>query len=81
MNVQRKIILMLLYIFADSLESQCKDMSDAVYPAENETCEKKFMKYCKNNQTCIHENLFCDGHEQCEDGSDEDQEFCKHCPR
>ncbi len=61
--------------------SKCKDLSDAVYPAENDACEKQFMKYCKNNQTCIHENLFCDGHEQCEDGSDEDQEFCQHCPR
>jgi len=56
-------------------------MSDAVYRAENDICKIQFMKYCKNNQTCIHENLFCDGHEQCEDGSDEDQEFCQNCPR
>ncbi len=56
-------------------------MSHAVYPANDATCEKQFMKYCKSNQTCIHENLFCDGHEQCEDGSDEDQEFCQNCPR
>jgi hypothetical protein len=64
-----------------SIGPKCKDMSDFIYPADNKMCKKEFMKYCKNHQTCLHQNLFCDGYEQCEDGSDEDQEFCQHCPR
>ncbi len=50
-------------------------------PANTQKCKDNFMKYCKNQQTCIHEKFFCDGHKHCEDGSDDDQEFCQSCPR
>ncbi len=65
------------YIFLGS----CQDLSNMVYAADDKECRKPFARYCNNNLTCIHENLFCDGHEQCEDGSDEDEEFCQLCPR
>jgi hypothetical protein len=34
---------------------------------------------CSQEEVCIHESLVCDGHKQCEDGSDE--EHCDICPR
>jgi hypothetical protein len=57
----------------------CQDQSDRVFSSDK--CQEPFLRYCKDNKTCIHENIFCDGHEQCEDGSDEDLEFCQDCPR
>ncbi len=59
----------------------CRDLSNIIYPAEDGKCQGTSMKPCKDNKTCIHENLFCDGHEQCKDGSDEEQAFCQLCPR
>jgi hypothetical protein len=34
---------------------------------------------CNDERFCIFENLVCDGHIQCDDGSDE--EFCSVCPK
>jgi hypothetical protein len=43
-------------------------------------CKNKTMRYfqCKDGKFCIYEVLQCDGHIQCDDGSDE--EFCSVCP-
>lgn len=35
---------------------------------------------CKDKQQCIHMDLLCDGYEQCEDKSDEADEYCGSCP-
>jgi len=39
------------------------------------------MTYCKDNITCLHQALVCDGYVHCPDGSDEDEDACKVCPR
>ncbi len=39
------------------------------------------LRKCNENQTSIHENLWCDGYTQCPDGSDEDPDDCGKCPR
>ncbi len=66
-----------LKLFAD----KCQDFSDTINPHNHQECQEPFMKYCKDEQMCMHEHLFCDGHVQCEDKSDEDQAFCRQCPR
>jgi len=39
------------------------------------------MTFCKDNTTCIHNSLICDGYVQCPDGSDEGHEAsCDRCP-
>ena len=44
-------------------------------------CAKPFMVMCRDNLTCIHQDLFCDGNSQCKDDSDEDPLVCEKCPR
>ncbi len=39
------------------------------------------LRECNDNETIIHEELWCDGYMQCPDGSDEDAEECGKCPR
>lgn len=45
-------------------------------------CDLDFMRMCANNATCIHRDLFCDGHDHCPDKSDEDEvspdQHCKY---
>ena len=57
---------------------QCPDLSDIV--CQTSECKPGVHFSCKDNQTCIHNSLRCDGHEQCPDGSDEDFEYCSNCP-
>jgi len=62
----------------------CKDQSNLVcnkYRYNNGICLKHFMYMCKDNATCIHKNLICDGYSNCPDSSDEIEEECKKCPR
>jgi hypothetical protein len=82
--IKRKISL-LLFLAQHSVNNKmvpgCKDKSDTIYPSNYPVCNDQHMRNCTNNQTCMHENLFCDGHVQCEDGSDENEDFCQRCPR
>ena len=47
---------------------------------ESETCKLPWMFNCSDSHHCIHKDLVCDGHVQCDDGSDEDEDLCKVCP-
>ena len=42
--------------------------------------EKSLLR-CRDDKFCIRPWLLCDGYAQCFDGSDEDPEVCKVCPR
>ena len=57
------------------------DFSEKICPLPNSFCNEPYMRACKDMKTCIHENLFCDGYTQCEDGSDENESICSKCPR
>ena len=43
---------------------------------DKKICSEDFMFKCKDNFTCIHQSLVHDGHEHCEDGSDEANVTC-----
>ena len=54
------------------------DVSDIIVCPTSD-CDTDTHFLCRDNRTCIHNSLLCDGHEQCLDGSDED-EYCSVCP-
>ena len=58
----------------------CPDGSDLVCPTRDSNCFKPEFFRCKDNVTCIPNNLVCDGFSNCNDGSDEDQRYCSICP-
>ena len=61
-------------------DAQCPDFSDIFCPASDPKCDRPEFYVCKDLKKCIPKNLVCDGHVQCDDASDEDQEYCRKCP-
>lgn len=70
-------------------QKRCPDKSDYSCKRHNETIDEKIIFFascvkegfiCKNKKQCIHIDLLCDGHVQCEDESDEGDEQCGSCP-
>ena len=59
-------------------EFGCRDQSNKV---GKEFCQENDFRKCDDNETCIHQDLFCDGYIQCPDGSDEDASLCQSCPK
>jgi len=59
---------------------KCRDKSDFIYE-KTTLCDKSYMISCHDNEYCIHKDMFCDGHVQCPDESDEETEICQKCPR
>ena len=45
----------------------------------NSSCDEPSMFRCGSGD-CIHASNVCDGHSQCNDGSDEGEERCFYCP-
>ena len=43
---------------------------------ECEACTNTDYFRCTDGATCLHPDLLCDGHQHCQDGSDEDFDFC-----
>ena len=43
-------------------------------------CSSPLMYNCSNSTKCIHQDLVCDGHKHCNDGSDEGENLCSVCP-
>ena len=43
-------------------------------------CAEEGHFVCSDGKKCIHRTLKCDGHEQCDDGSDEGEVECGICP-
>lgn len=43
-------------------------------------CRDKGHFVCRDGKKCIHKTLKCDGYNQCDDGSDEDETQCAICP-
>ena len=41
-----------------------------------EACTNTDYFRCTDGATCLHPDLLCDGHQHCQDGSDEDFDFC-----
>ena len=62
----------------------CKDQSHMVCDNSADCkecrCRDQAMWTCRDNATCVHKALICDGHEQCADGSDEEEAVCSQCP-
>jgi hypothetical protein len=58
--------------------NECQDISDKIKAFDFNVGHT--MK-CRNNQTFVHEELWCDGYPQCPDKSDEDPDECGNCPR
>lgn len=63
------------------LNDLCKDKSQLVCDSNLDICSNSSMRLCADKSRCIHNDLFCDGYEQCPDGSDEDELICSTCPR
>lgn len=63
------------------LDGQCDDKSHFICKKSTGFCNQPFMKMCHDNDTCIHQDLFCDGYLHCPDESDEIQSVCGTCPR
>ncbi len=72
----------------------CNDKSNRVFPTRDLKCsgervisegfhfaDNLSMWMCKDNKTCVHDSLVCDGNNHCQDASDEEDEMCKVCPR
>ncbi len=57
----------------------CFDKSD--YPSNFPCSFTELTEHCRNQVNCVHKDLWCDGHFNCPDGSDEDPEVCLKCPR
>ena len=62
------------------IDHACNDNSELVCQITDVFCKEGNVFHCADNSTCIHQDLVCDGHIHCPDGSDEN-EYCKVCPR
>ena len=62
------------------LWSDCIDKSN-LFECPVPDCQSENFHLCKDSKRCIHKGLICDGHDNCLDASDEEQEMCKQCPR
>ena len=58
----------------------CDDGSDED-PSTCNNCSQPHLSMCRDGSTCFFSSRLCDGHIQCNDGSDESDEYshCDHC--
>jgi hypothetical protein len=63
----------------NNFASECLDYSDHRLCPGSVCGDKADYFGCRDEKFCIWDHLLCDGHVQCDDGSDE--EFCSVCPR
>ena len=71
---------MMFMSFENAQVPDCIDRSDH-FKCMGSDCDPKDWVLCKEGVMCIHEGLICDGHNNCPEGSDEDQSVCEKCPR
>ena len=59
---------------------ECPDASDS-FSSSLSGCTSNYHFRCRDNSSCIHNSLVCDGHYQCQDRSDEHPIYnCTSCP-
>jgi hypothetical protein len=68
--------------YATFLQSPCSDKSRGCKMFDGRAkCIGDSVEACRDNSYCLAEDSVCDGYVQCKDGSDEDPDRCKVCPR
>ena len=60
--------------------ARCPDLSDNVCSGTAPECKPPVYFRCRDKSSCIPGALVCDGYINCQDESDEDEEYCSSCP-
>jgi hypothetical protein len=73
-----KLVDRVRHIDSNELDETVEDLEHRILHLEGDECDDRHFSCGRNSGECITEMLACDGHEDCENGHDESEEFCKN---